>query len=126
MREYQAKRRFRKLLYSKATVAVLVILTLFFAQATYGVFKKQRESAANVIAAQKRLDKVVEREAALNADINKLKTDEGIEEEIRSKFSVSKPGEEVIIIVDKEVQEQQATTTKPSFWQKIKGFFMRN
>lgn len=41
------------------------------------------------------------RKAALEAEAVKISTESGLEEEIRGKFSVKKPGEEVLTIMDK-------------------------
>lgn len=123
MREFQEKKRFRRYLYSKGAVAMLLVLVIFFGRASWGVYKKEQESAANAAQAQVSLKRLEDRQKILTHELNRLKTDEGIEEEIRSKFGVSKPGEQVIIIVD----DRKSTTTEPepepTWWEKIKGAF---
>ena len=64
------------------------------------------------------------REEFLKESLEKLKTREGVEFEIRKKLNVASPGEGVAIIVD----EEQSTTTSNqniSSWQKFKNFFSR-
>ncbi|KKQ78211.1 MAG: hypothetical protein UT00_C0001G0096 [Parcubacteria group bacterium GW2011_GWA1_38_7] len=64
------------------------------------------------------------REEFLKESLEKLKTREGVEFEIRKKLNVATPGEGVAIIVD----EEQSTTTSNqniSSWQKFKNFFSR-
>ncbi len=123
MREFQEKKKFKKILYSKGMVITLVVLIIFFARATYGVYKKQEESSANSYRAANELKRLVDRQTLLNSELARLSTNEGIEEEIRAKFGVSKPGEEVLIIVDPD----KATTTEiieeESLWGKFKNFF---
>jgi cell division protein FtsB len=123
MREFQEKKRFRRILYSKGTLAVLFILILFFARASWQLYKKERESAANAVQSQNALNRLEDRQKVLNDEIARLQTDEGVEEEIRAKYGVSKPGEQVLIIVD----DKKATTTeekpKETWWQKVKSWF---
>ncbi len=104
-------------------VITLLILIIFFARATYGVYQKQEESSANTLQAAGELKRLVDRQTLLNTELARLSTNEGIEEEIRAKFGVSKPGEEVLIIVD----PHKATTTEiieeESLWGKFKNLF---
>ncbi|MBA3550684.1 septum formation initiator family protein [Patescibacteria group bacterium] len=123
MREFQEKKKFKKILYSKGMVITLLILIIFFARATYGVYQKQEESSANTFRAAGELKRLVDRQTLLDSELARLSTDEGIEEEIRAKYGVSKPGEEVLIIVDPD----KATTTEileeESLWGKFKNLF---
>jgi cell division protein FtsB len=123
MREFQEKRRFRKILYSKGTVAVLAILVIFFSRATWKLYTKERESAANAEQAHNSLKRMEDRKKVLSDEISRLKTDEGIEEEIRSKYGVSKPGEQVLIIVDDKEATTSTSTPDKTLWQKIKDWF---
>jgi cell division protein FtsB len=123
MREFQEKKRFRKILYSKGSLVVLSILILFFGHATWGVYKKQSESAANALQAQNALQKLEDRQKVLDTELDKLKTEEGIEEEIRSKYGVSKPGEHVLIIVDDKKATTSTEEIQQTWWQKMKKFF---
>lgn len=73
---------------------------------------------------QAELNKILERKKELAQSIDYLKTEQGIEAEIRSKFRVVKDGESVAVIVD----DDKPTTTivassSPSLWQKFTGFF---
>jgi cell division protein FtsB len=124
MQEFQAKKRFRKYLYSKATIAVVIILIGFFAKATWNVYQKEQDSSAQAARADMELKRLEERQTLLTGELQRLGTKEGLEEEIRSKYSVSKPGEQVVIIVD-PAQSEKATTTpqNQSWWDKIKSWF---
>jgi hypothetical protein len=63
-----------------------------------------------------------ERDEELSQKMEKLKTPEGVEEEIRTKFGVAKENENVVIIVNED-SNAKASTTKTSLWQKIKNIF---
>jgi cell division protein FtsB len=123
MREFQDKKRIKRLLYSKPAVIILAIAIVFFGNATWGLYKKEKESAANALIAEKELAKLQDRQQLLNSEIDRLHTDAGIEEEIRSKYSVSKSGENVVIIVDKDQNQNVPTQQKEGWWDKFKNLF---
>ncbi len=122
MREFQNKKRYKKIFSSKISIVILVVLVGFFGRATYDVYKKERESASYVAVAETQLKKMTDRQETLNAEISRLQTQEGIEEEIRTKYNVSKPGENVLVIVDKD---KPATTTpvEKTWWQNFLEWF---
>ena len=122
MREFQDKKRVRKFLYSKGVVAVLAVFVLILAHATWGVYQKEQESQTAAAASESELGKLQDRQAVLQSEIARLKTDEGVEEEIRSKFSVAKPGEDLIIIVNPDDATNTQTLPKPSLWDRVKGW----
>ena len=124
MREFQDKKRLRNLLYSPLTLIILVILILFFIHATWNVYKKERDSAANALEAQQQLVRIQERNTVLTENIAKLSTDEGVEEEIRQQFGVAKPGEHMLIIVGPPgATTSAAATSTRSWWQKVVSWF---
>lgn len=125
MREFQERNKFKNILFSKGILIALSIGILFFGHATWKVYVRERDSAASVVRSQTQLAKLKDREMLLKSELERLNTEEGIEEEIRSKYGVSKPGEQMIIIVDPE----EATTTtlqeSETWWDKFKGVFER-
>jgi len=60
----------------------------------------------------------------LREEIERLSTERGIEQEVRSKFEVGKDGEEMIIIVDNPEDEGFSNKEiKKTFWQKVFSWF---
>ena len=57
----------------------------------------------------------------LRDSIEKLKTDSGVEAEIREKYNVAREGEQVVVLVGGTTTI--ATTTPKSFWDKTRQFF---
>ncbi|MFA6797232.1 MAG: septum formation initiator family protein [Candidatus Paceibacterota bacterium] len=100
MFDYQQKKRIRKIIYSKVTLVVLFILIIILAKANYGIYKKEVVSRENYNIVKEDFDSLKERRAVLKSEIERLKTEEGVEEEIRSKFDVSRPGEIVVNVID--------------------------
>jgi len=70
-----------------------------------------------------RLSELEVRNSELDSKIKKLNTNSGIEEEIRSKFSVAKNDENMVIIVREEGGSTTPPHEKTGFWTKIKSLF---
>ena len=124
MFDYQQKKKIRKVIYSKITLVILFIFIIILIKANYGIFKKERLSNENYNIVKDDFDSLKNRKSILESEIQRMKTEEGIEEEIRSKFDVSKPGEVVVNIID----DNKSTTTnnkdgKVGFWSKVIGWF---
>ncbi|MBU0611853.1 hypothetical protein KKA39_01370 [Patescibacteria group bacterium] len=75
------------------------------------------------IAENKALELQIEKENLL-LDIANLNTSKGIEESIRDRFGLAKEGEEMIIIVeDKNLNENVENSEKKSFFPFLKNLF---
>ncbi|MES2437206.1 MAG: septum formation initiator family protein [Patescibacteria group bacterium] len=123
MREFQERKKFKHILYSKTTVIVMALMVLFFARAAWGVYQKEQESAANVVRARAEMLKLKDREDLLKSELSRLNTEDGIEEEIRSKYGVTKPGEQMIIIVDQTTPTTTIMQEPEGWWDKFKNIF---
>lgn len=123
MLDFQQKRKLRGVLYSRVTVVILGILVLFSLHSIWGLYGKQRESEELRDNAAKRVAVLSARDTELRDQIGRIQTEQGIEAEIRSKFSVTKPNENVAVIVDATNTTEQAP--KRGFWQKIVDFFTK-
>ena len=108
-------------MYSWITVFILFVIFIFLANGVWNVYKKQRITKDNLDSVTTDLEKLKKRESKLSTEINWLKTEGGTESEIRDKYGLVKPGEEVIVIVDKKDDDKNNATelTEKSFWQKI-------
>ncbi|MBX4210641.1 septum formation initiator family protein [Candidatus Parcubacteria bacterium] len=118
MLEFKQKQQFKRRLYSRSVLIVLVIIGLFFGQATWGIYKKKHDSELKADQAIAELKALKERQKELSLDVQKLNTDRGVEEEIRDKFSVTKPNEHMVVIVDNK-NTALPPLPKQSFFQKI-------
>lgn len=77
-----------------SAVAILLLLS------NWRIFKKTLASIDQRKLAEANVSTLSKREADLEAKVNELQTEAGIEKEIRERFSVVWPGEEVIMIVE--------------------------
>jgi cell division protein FtsB len=123
MLDFQQKRKLRSFIYNRITLLVLVILVVLVMYSTFGVWQKKQASEELKDAADKRLLELGEKYADLEKDIKRLNTREGVEEEIRSKFSVAKEGENMVVIVNDIEDEDLSSTTKTSLWQSFINLF---
>jgi cell division protein FtsB len=120
MLEFQEKRRYQKFIYSKVTLIILIIVIFFLLNAVWNVYKKQAMTKDNLIKTATVYESLQAREKMLSSEIERLKTDSGAEEEIRERYGLIRPGEEVIIIVDEHKDKNSpANSSSATVWQKI-------
>ncbi len=122
MLDFQQKRKIRSIMYHRATLVALFVLMLLVLHSTWGVYRKKADSEEMKNISIKHMEELRSRSDELKTKIDRLSTNTGIEEEIRSKFSVAKPSENMVIVVDenKKVPENVASV---GVWAKFKGFF---
>lgn len=106
MREFQAQKKqqasFNKVLNSKWSLVVLLIMLIFLIRGNIRIFKNYFHVKGKYEQDIKFQESLKAREVQLNKDIDRLKTDEGMDYEIRKKLDVSSPDERVIKIIDKK------------------------
>jgi len=119
MREFQQRRIFRRLMYSKISIFFLSIIFIFFAFSVAGVYRKSKEASQKNNEVKSELNELKAKKDYLENEINRLNTNIGVEEELRDKFQVAKPGEKVIIILDDNKVDTGEAKSKNSdnwFW----------
>lgn len=104
MRKFQDRRKFRKLIFSSLSFALLLIVSVLLVNATFKVYVKNNNAVEKNEKVKAQITELEERKRKLEAELARLQTQNGIEEEIREKFNMQKPGEQVLTIVEnKEV-----------------------
>jgi len=122
--DFQQKRQFKKVIYSKVSYVVLIILVIFLGKATYNIYQKYKMSSENYLSTKKDYDNLKARKDMLDSEIGRLKTDTGIEEEIRSKFNVAKPGETVVVVINSSSSTSTDNNNlKEGLWSKFWKMF---
>lgn len=125
MTEFNRKKSYRKYIYSPLTLFVLFLVLLVLLKAVWGVYSKEQLSAQYLDRERVEFEKIKARQDELAKSVEFLKTEQGVEAEIRSKFRAVKEGESVAVILGNE----EATTTdlvakpEPGIFQKFLGFF---
>ena len=124
MLEFQEKRKIKKLFYSKITLVCLVVLIVLLLNMVWDLYKKQETTKDNLTKTAATFEELQAREKMLSSEIDRLKTEGGIEEEIRDKYGLVKPGEEVIMMVNQDDStSSDATSSGDGLWQKIGNWF---
>lgn len=118
MLDFQQKRKVRKIVYHRLTLLVLAILVLFSLRSLYLVYQKQGESEVLKENAKRQTAELQVRENDLRTRMERLQTTLGVEAEIRSKFSVAKQNENMVVVFD------STTSTSPdkvdgSWWDRL-------
>ena len=112
-------------MYSKITLAVLTVVVVLLLNSVWNIYTKERSTRLTRNNLEREFLALKEREELLRKEIERLKTTRGVEEEIRSKFEVSKDGENVMIIIDPTKDKgTQIYKRENSFWSKFLNFFI--
>jgi cell division protein FtsB len=100
MRNFQKKGRLKYLMQSKLFLIFFGIVILAFIYSIFNFVGKTEEASRNRKIAENKIIELEKSKEKFNSDINKLKTEKGIEENIREKFGLAKEGENMILVVD--------------------------
>ncbi len=115
MKELRTKQNFKRSLYSFPMLIIMLVLTFLISRGALLIMSKNYESAETLRELDREVETLSDRKAELDGGINKLQTEEGLTEEIRSKYNAVRTGEGVVIVVDHE----PASTTEseePRAW----------
>jgi cell division protein FtsB len=95
-----------------------MILVVFIARQVYDIYLKQNLSKDNLASVLNENIELQNREKMLSSEIERLKTKDGIEEEIRNKFNVVRPGESVVVIVENtSTSKKDLIKEKEGWWE---------
>lgn len=117
MREFQGKKRARGWLYSKTVILVLGLIVVFLLNVTWQLYERYRFTKEEKNKAEVTLADLQVRKDFLAGLVASLDTEEGVEQAVRGKFAVVKPGEFVVNIVDRTASTAPTSTIKESWWQ---------
>jgi cell division protein FtsB len=122
MRNFQQKRGWRNIVESWPVMILLGLILLVFAWGVVGFMGKLSATRENRQMAENKLAELQNERNRLAADIASLKTDRGVEENIREKFGFGKEGEELIVVVDDQTKPAEPVVEKgwfASLWDKL-------
>lgn len=105
MREHEQRYTPARLLLRRTALLALFLMFLATVQGAWFAFEKERETDARRTDAEAELGHLKERYAELESKVGRLKTNQGVEEELRKQFNMGKPGEQLIIVVNPEAEE---------------------
>ncbi|MFA7191693.1 MAG: septum formation initiator family protein [Candidatus Paceibacterota bacterium] len=112
MEEFK-KKKMNTFWHSPLSLIVLFLIFVIFAYNMVGLFIKERETAKTKALVLDKMNSLQEREKSLSESIEQLKTEKGSEVLIRDKYQVVRPGEKMLVIVDKaELETEETENTK--------------
>ncbi len=117
MKHFEDKKQIKSRFYSRYTIVGLAIVIVLLGNGVWNIYMRERQSRVMRREAETRLENTLNQKRILEEETGKLQSEEGIEEEIRTKFNVIKPGEHVVMIVNPEATTS-ATTTQ-GFWARL-------
>ncbi|HEY4715413.1 MAG TPA: septum formation initiator family protein [Candidatus Paceibacterota bacterium] len=124
MAEFQKSKKLQGILFSKVTLLVLFVFSVILIIGLFDIVPKERNTNRNKELILDQLNSFKNQSSSLEAQIEKLRTDDGIEEKIREKFRVVKDGEGLVVIVD---DQSAKTNTEPqksnNFWRFLINLF---
>ena len=122
---FQERKKFRKIMYSKVALFVLLVVLFVVGRGTWDIYQKTSVAQTERDIAMRALADIQSRTTELQDSFVRLRSDRGIEEEVRQKYTVARPWEEVVVVVDdgeKIGKNGEAEDTK-SLWQRFITIF---
>ncbi len=105
-------------------IIILFFLSLFLIKSVYGVFSEERKSNLNKKESVYIYDELKEKELQILSEIEYLKTEKGVETELRDKFRVVKKGEQMAVIINsKDDDKGFFKKEKETIFEKVKNLF---
>jgi cell division protein FtsB len=103
----------------------LIIIAVLLSFSSWKILARTFDSIKYRKLTEANLKSLTERQSELESKISELETDSGVEKEIREKFPVAKPGEEVIMIVNNKsgLGQEADPKTDSGFWHRLRGWW---
>ena len=124
MAEFEERKKFWRIFYSPLVFIVLLAIFILMARAAWKIYNHEQASARERERIESELVVIKQRAAVLQSQVDILETARGVEDEIRSKFNVTKEGEGVAVIVSIGSTTDVAAdpVEEKVWWEKFVGF----
>lgn len=129
MTQFQKQENSKNIWHSPIILFLMIVLILVFMYNMIDILEKVRETSKKKEFVTEQVNQLKEREEILNKNIEKLNTEQGIEEEIREKYQLVKKGEKMVVIVDSDDTIKDvniSTKPKKSFLIFLKNLFKKD
>ena len=105
-------------------VLILAFLLIALSAVTWRVFSRAEEARVAKHAAEEELADLIKRKASVEESLSKLSTERGIEEVVRSRYQLAKPGEaQIILVAAKEGAPTSTADVSGSWWDVVADWF---
>lgn len=119
VKELEHRQKVKRVVYSWPSLVAMAFLTFLLVKWAAGIMGIERDSGQRVEALENQSAALVLREKNLEGEIERLRTEEGIIDAIKDKFSATREGEYVAIIVDEKPKALETTVAEPSWYKKF-------
>ena len=123
MRNFQKKSKARNIMQSKPFLVFLGLIIIVFVFSIFGFVSKMEETAKNKKIVENKIAELEKSENVYSSDIANLKTQQGVEENIREKFGLAKDGENMIMITNDNTNIATQNTNSSGFFSFFKNLF---
>ena len=111
-------------MHSYITAGVLLALCVGLSFSVYDRYVIEREVSSRLSEKEAEQKEVTNRRASLEEKVEYLSEDSGVEAEIRQHFDVAREGEQVVVLVENDRDEQATSSLKnsesgASFWSRF-------
>ena len=117
MREFQGRRKAKKMVYSKPVLLLLMVVIFLLGRAVWAMYERDQFTRSERAKIELTLKDLTDRKAMLADTLDALNTTEGQEQAMRDKFSVVSPDEYMVTVVNKEKTPEPVATTTKHWWQ---------
>ncbi len=107
---------------SPVVSVVLILCIIWGAYSTLKAYFKDHEAVELRDQESRQLVDLNEKQAQLTSQINNFSSQRGVEAEVRNRYRVERPGENLVIVVDNSDTTQVPPPPKPTLWQKIRAY----
>lgn len=125
MREFQERRKTRNVIFSWPMIGFLVVFNVVVGARLTGIYMESSRAVEEAEAVDNELQAIASKKNNLEAEIKRLNTDQGVEEELRKRFGVAKSGEEMLIIINNNAKgssSDQVVKSSGGFWRNFLAF----
>lgn len=122
---FQERKKIRKILYSKTSLFILAVFLFVVSNGAWRIYQKAAIARTERDRAAQSLADLQARTTELQTSLARIQSQRGVEEDVRKKYTVARPGEDVVVVVDdsaKKSENSEASST-PSIWARITSFF---
>jgi cell division protein FtsB len=121
---FHEKRKLRGIIYSKGAIVLLGAVTVFMSVVVWSSYSKEYDTRVRKNEQQAGFGELSKRAEELRSEISRLQSAAGVEAEVRDKYGVRLPGEELIVIIEPDAEESlQVQPRSRSLWSRIRDLF---
>lgn len=123
MLRFQRQSFAQKLIYSWPTAILLLLLIFLLGRPTLNSYLRFRAVSKAYQETKEEREELAQKKEELEKRLSYISSPYGLEKELRRRFSLKKPDEEVAIIIDRPVSRPESDKeTGEGFWQRITKF----